>query len=171
MFANAGTEGSFKTLDALDAAEFEDVLRTNVTGVWLAIKHAIEPLKKRGGGSIIATSSIAGMVGFPGAGAYVASKHAVFGLIKCAALELGESRIRVNAIGPGPIENRMMRSIEKQLSPDDPAGMQENMKATIALRRYGTNEEVANLAAFLASDDASYCTGGMYMVDGGYIAA
>lgn len=171
MFANAGTEGSFKTLDALDIAEFEEVLRTNITGVWLAIKHSIAPMKKRGAGSIIATSSIAGMIGFPAAGAYVASKHAVYGLVKSAALECGPDRIRVNAVGPGPIANRMMESIGAQLAPDDTEGFKTGIADQIALRRYGTNEEVARLVAFLASDEASYCTGGNYMVDGGYIAA
>ena len=171
MFANAGTEGHVKQLDVLSLAEFDEVLRTNVLGVFLAIKRSIAPMKARGGGSIVATSSIAGQVGFAGAGAYVASKHAVYGLVKSAAIELGESRIRVNAVGPGPIDNRMIASIADQLAPDDPSGFRKGMEQAIPLKRYGTNEEVARLVAFLASDHASYCSGGNYMVDGGYIAA
>lgn len=171
MFANAGTEGRTKPLDQMSYAEFEDVLRTNVLGVFVAMKHAIAPMKTRGGGSIIATSSIAGQVGFASAGAYVASKHAVYGLVKSAAVELGPDGIRVNAVGPGPIDNRMIASIAQQLAPGEPDEFRKEMEATIPLRRYGVNEEVAKLVAFLASDDASYCSGGNYMVDGGYVAA
>ncbi len=108
LLANAGTEGNIAPIEAMSMSDFEHVIRTNVTGVWLSMKHCIEPMKKRGGGSIIAISSIAGMIGFPAMAPYIASKHAVFGLVKTAALELGEFAVRVNAIGPGPIENRMM---------------------------------------------------------------
>jgi NAD(P)-dependent dehydrogenase (short-subunit alcohol dehydrogenase family) len=171
MVANAGTEGTVKPLEEHTMADFEEVLRTNVLGVWLSMKYCVAPMKKRGGGSIVALSSIAGMIGFPGMIPYTASKHAVFGMVKTAALELAESNIRVNAIGPGPIGNRMMESLEAQMSPDDPKGQHEILKGLVPMRRYGTNEEVAHLAAFLASDDSSYCTGGIHMVDGGFIAA
>ena len=171
LIANAGTEGVLKPVDALTVDEFEDTLRTNVIGVWLSMKHCIGPLKARGGGSIVALSSIAGAIGFPAMAPYIASKHAVFGLVKTAALELGPSNIRVNAIGPGPIDNRMIDSLQNQLSPDDPAALRSGIEATIAMRRYGTNEEVAHLLAFLASDASSYCSGALYLIDGGYVAA
>ena len=171
LIANAGTEGVCKPIEALSVEEFEDVMRTNVTGVWLAIKHCVAPLKARGGGSMVALSSIAGVIGFPAMAAYIASKHAVYGLVKTAALELGASNIRVNAVGPGPIDNRMIDSLQNQLAPDDPAALRSGIEATIAMRRYGTNEEVAHLLAFLASDAASYCNGSIYMIDGGYVAA
>jgi NAD(P)-dependent dehydrogenase (short-subunit alcohol dehydrogenase family) len=171
LIANAGTEGVLKPVDALTVDEFEDTLRTNVIGVWLSMKHCIGPLKARGGGSIVALSSIAGAIGFPAMAPYIASKHAVFGLVKTAALELGQSNIRVNAIGPGPIDNRMIDSLQNQLSPDDPAALRSGIEATIAMRRYGTNEEVAHLLAFLASDASSYCSGALYLIDGGYVAA
>jgi len=171
LIANAGTEGVCKPIEALSVEEFEDVMRTNVTGVWLAIKHCVAPLKARGGGSMVALSSIAGVIGFPAMAAYIASKHAVYGLVKTAALELGASNIRVNAVGPGPIDNRMIDSLQNQLAPDDPAALRSGIEATIAMRRYGTNEEVAHLLAFLASDASTYCNGSIYMVDGGFVAA
>ena len=170
LIANAGTEGKVALIEDQTFENFEDVLRTNVVGVWLSMKYCVEPMKKRGG-SIIAISSIAGMIGVPAGAPYIASKHAVYGLVKTAALELGPFGVRVNAIGPGPIDNRMIRSIETQLSPDDPDAMREGFSQLIALKRYGTNEEVANLALFLASDEASYCTGSIHMIDGGFTAA
>ena len=171
LIANAGTEGVCKPVEMLSVKEFEDVMRTNVTGVWLSIKHCVEPLKSRGGGSIVALSSIAGCIGFPAMAPYIASKHAVYGLVKTAALELGASNIRVNAVGPGPIDNRMIDSLQNQLAPDDPAALRAGIEAGIAMKRYGTSEEVAQLIAFLASDASSYCSGSIYMIDGGYVAA
>ncbi len=171
LLANAGIEGMIAPIENQTVENFEAVLRTNVIGVWLSMKYCVEPMKKRGGGSIIALSSIAGVIGVPAGAPYFASKHAVCGLVKTAALELGPFGVRVNAIGPGPIDNRMIRSIETQLSPDDPDGMREGFSQMIALKRYGTNEEVANLALFLASDEASYCTGSIHMIDGGFTAA
>ena len=171
LFANAGTEGKLGPLEEQSFAEFEHVLRTNVIGVWLSMKYCVEPMKARGGGSMIAVSSIAGVIGFPNLTHYVASKHAVYGLVKTAALELAPKGIRVNAIGPGPIENRMMRSVESQLAPDNAKGVYEAVKGLIAMKRYGTNEEVARLALFLASDDSSYSTGAMHLIDGGFTAA
>ncbi len=171
LLANAGTEGAVKPIEAQSMLEFEEVLRTNVIGVWLAIKYCVAPMKARGGGSMIALSSIAGVIGAPGLAPYIASKHAVFGLVKTAALELGASKIRVNAIGPGPIDNRMIRSIEIQASSENPDAVRAHFTAMIALQRYGTSEEVAQLALFLASDDASYCSGGIHMIDGGFTAA
>lgn len=169
--ANAGTEGVLKPVDVLTVEEFEETMRTNVTGVWLTMKHVVAPLKARGGGSIVALSSIAGMIGFPAMAPYIASKHAVFGLVKTAALELGSFNIRVNAVGPGPIDNRMIDSLHRQLAPDDPGALRGGIEESIAMKRYGTNEEVAHLLAFLASDAASYCNGSIHMVDGGFIAA
>ena len=169
LFANAGMTG-VAPIEASTQPNFEQILLTNVVGVWLAMKHCVEPMKRRGGGSIIATASIAGVVGIPGMAAYTASKHAVCGLVKTAALELGASRIRPNAIAPGPIDNQMMRDFESQASPEDPGSVRKAFEAGIAMKRYGTNEEVGKLVTFLASDDASYCTGGIFSVDGGFAA-
>jgi NAD(P)-dependent dehydrogenase (short-subunit alcohol dehydrogenase family) len=171
MIANAGTEGTLKPIDQLTVAEFEQVLRTNVLGVWLAIKHATPAMKAAGGGAIVALSSIAGVVGFAGMAPYIASKHAVYGLVKTAALELATANIRVNAVAPGPIDNRMMESLGDQLGGGDSKGFRGILEHMVPLGRYGTNEEIAQLVAFLASDAASYCTGGLYLADGGYVAA
>ncbi len=171
LMANAGTEGNFAPIESLTRDEFESVLRTNVIGVWLSMKHCVEPMKKRGGGSMIALSSVAGMIAAPTMAPYIASKHAVFGLVKTAALELAASNIRVNAIGPGPIDNRMIRSLESQFNPADAAAAHEFILSKVPMQRYGTNEEVANLALFLAGDESTFCTGAIHMIDGGFIAA
>jgi NAD(P)-dependent dehydrogenase (short-subunit alcohol dehydrogenase family) len=171
MIANAGTEGTLKPIDQLSVEDFERVLRTNVLGVWLAIKHSVPEMRRRGGGSIVALSSIAGVVGFAGMAPYIASKHAVYGLVKTAALELAAAKVRVNAVAPGPIDNRMMQSLGDQLGGGNPAGFRGLLEHMVPLGRYGTNEEIAQLVAFLASDAASYCTGALYLADGGYVAA
>ena len=171
LVANAGTEGNFAPIESLSLQEFESVLQTNVIGVWLSMKYCVEPMKRRGGGSVMALSSIAGMIGAPTMAPYIASKHAVYGLVKTAALELAPFKVRVNAIGPGPIDNRMIRSLESQFSPEDQAAGHEFIVSLVPMKRYGTNEEVANLALFLASDESTYCTGGIHMIDGGFIAA
>ena len=170
MIANAGIEGVLKPVDQLTIEDFEQVLRVNVLGVWLAIKHSVPAIKAAGGGAIVATSSVAGTIGFPGLAAYTASKHAVFGLVKTAALELAASNIRVNAVAPGPIDNRMMQSLGDQLGAGDSRGFRTNLEHMVPMGRYGTNEEIAHLIAFLASDAASYSTGGLYLSDGGYVA-
>jgi NAD(P)-dependent dehydrogenase (short-subunit alcohol dehydrogenase family) len=170
LYANAGVEGKVTPLTDLTEADFDRVWRVNVRGVWLAIRAAAPQIVARGGGSIIATSSVAGLVGSPGLGAYVTSKHGVMGLVRVAALELAAQNIRVNAINPGPLDNRMMRSIESQAAPADPDAVKRNFETTIPLHRYGTSEEIAKLALFLASDDSSYCTGGSFVADGGFLA-
>jgi 3alpha(or 20beta)-hydroxysteroid dehydrogenase len=170
MIANAGTEGRLGPIDQLSIEDVEQVLRVNVIGVWLAIKYAVPALKAAGGGSIVATASIAGTIGFPGAAPYVASKHAVIGLVKTAAMELAASNIRVNAVAPGPIDNRMMQSLGDQLGQGHPDAFRTAIDSRIPMGRYGANEEIAQVIAFLASDAAAYCNGAVYVADGGYIA-
>ncbi len=169
--ANAGSEGKVMPITLTDLADFEAVQRTNVTSVFLAIKHAAPAMQAGGGGSIVAMSSVAGEVGVAGIGAYAASKHAIAGLVRVAALELAQAGVRVNAVAPAPVDNAMMQSIEAQASPGDPGLARAGFSALIAMGRYGTDGEVANIVAFLASDEASYCTGGNYAVDGGFLAA
>ena len=171
LFANAGTEGIVNPVESIKRADFEQVLNTNVIGVWLAMKYCVEPMKQRGGGSMMVTASIAGVVGFAGGAPYIASKHAVNGLVKSAALELSAAGIRVNAIAPGFIDNQMIHRLETQFAPENPAAMRDGLIAMVPMKRYGTSEEVANLALFLASDESSYCTGAIHVMDGGYTAA
>lgn len=168
VFANAGTEGPVKPIDAYSMEEFNQTLMVNVTGVWLYLKHSLPKMKTQGNGSFIAVASGAGVVGFPGLGPYSASKHAVCGLVKTACLENANAGVRVNALAPGPVDNRMMRSLAEQSNPDDPLGFREAVMNSNPMGRYGSNEEIANLALFLASDESSYCNGGVYLADGGF---
>ena len=169
LFCNAGFEGSIKPLLDIEQDEFDAVQNTNIRGTWLTMKHYIRHMLGNGG-SVIVTSSVTGKVGVPGLGAYAASKHAIVGLVEVAALELAEQGVRVNAIAPAPIDNAMMRSIEKQAAPGAPHAAKEAFESLIAMKRYGTDDEVASMVAFLASDDASFCTGGVYPIDGGFLA-
>lgn len=170
LFANAGIEGQVAPIADLPPEAFDKVLLVNVRGVFLGLKFAIPEIAKQGGGSIVITSSVAGLVGSPGLAAYVTSKHAVLGLMRSAAIEAAPQGIRVNSIHPGPIDNRMMRGIEGQLSPGHEHEVKRGFEGQVPLARYGTNEEIARLALFLASDDASYCTGSTFVADGGFTA-
>lgn len=171
FFANAGTEGAIKPMFQLTVEEFDEVQSTNVKGVFLSLKHATPAIMESGGGAVVCMASVAGVVGVPGLGAYAASKHAVAGLAKVAALELAENGVRVNAIAAAPIDNQMMRSIEEQAAPGAAEAAREGFTALIPMKRYGRNEEVAKMATFLASDDASFTTGQCITVDGGFTAA
>jgi len=128
-------------------------------------------LRARGGGVIVNTASTAGLRGSrANLVAYIASKHAVVGLTRTAALELAPDRIRVNAVCPSPIETDMVRQLEAGHSPANPAAVHDRMARVIPMRRYGTPEEVAALVTFLCSADAAYITDGIYPVDGGSMA-
>jgi NAD(P)-dependent dehydrogenase (short-subunit alcohol dehydrogenase family) len=170
MFANAGVEGSVAPIADYPLDAFDKLMSVNVRGAFLAIRAAAPAIAKRGGGAILLTSSVAGWVGSRGLAPYCASKHAVMGLVKSAAIELAPSKIRVVAINPGPIENRMMRSIEAQAAPGAPETVKSGFEAMVPMGRYGKNEEIARLALFLASDEASYCTGSSFVADGGFLA-
>lgn len=170
LFANAGIEGKVAPIVEYAVADFDRVLAVNVRGCFLGIQAAAPHIARRGGGSVVITSSVAGVIGSPGLSAYIASKHAVIGLAKTAAIELAPLGIRVNTVNPGPIENRMMRSIEEQASPGHGAQVKEGFLGMVPMKRYGTNDEIARIALFLASDDASYCTGAVFLADGGFVA-
>ncbi|MDA1331631.1 MAG: SDR family NAD(P)-dependent oxidoreductase [Proteobacteria bacterium] len=167
---NAGIEGAAALIPDYPTNVFDDVIAINVRGVFLGLKHTI-PLMTSKGGSIIITSSVAGLKARGlGNSAYVASKHAEIGLMRTAAIENASSNIRVNCVLPGPTETRMMRSIEENRSPGSAELAKKDVLKGIPLGRYGTPEEVVNMITFLASDESSACTGGVYTVDGGVSA-
>jgi len=171
FFNNAGIEGLVAPITDYPLAEFQRVMAVNVIGVMLGMKHVIPVMMAGGkGGAIINTSSVAGLTGTPGVSAYNASKHAVIGLTRSAAAEWAAKGIRINAVNPGPIESRMMRSLEVSLSPDNVEGIKARLRSLVPAGRYGLAEEVATLVAFLASDDARYLHGGVYTVDGAFTA-
>ena len=170
FFNNAGTEGKMAPITEQNIDDVRRVMDINVMGVFMGLKHVIPIMQKQGSGSIINTSSDAGLAGSPGLAPYVASKHAVVGLTKTAALEVASDNIRVNSIHPTNVEGRMMESIEAGLNPDDPRSIKVEWTNAIPLGRYAKLEEVARLVLFLASDDASFITGGQYVIDGGILA-
>ena len=170
FLVNAGFEGAAAPIPDYPTDVFDELMAVNVRGVFLGLKHAI-PVMRAKGGSIVITSSIAGLKARGiGNSAYVASKHAEIGLMRTAAMESAADNIRVNCVLPGPTETQMMRSIEANRSPDAPDKAREQVIAGLPMKRYGTPEEVANLILFLASDESSICTGGVYTADGGLSA-
>ena len=170
LVANAGIEGTVKPIPEFPVETFDKVLAVNVRGIWLGMKYAIPEIAKRGGGSIVVMSSIAGLHGFAGVSAYVTSKHAVIGTMRTAALECAPMKIRVNTVNPSPIETRMMRSLEEEFAPGSAGEAKKGFEGIIPLGRYGTPEEVADIVCFLSSDESRFCTGGVYSVDGGMSA-
>ena len=168
--ANAGLEGQVKPLVDYDEEEFDRVMNVNVKGVFLGLKAAIPALQQRGGGSIVITSSVAGVGGSPGISAYSASKHAVIGLMRTAARECAALNIRVNTVNPSPVETRMMRSIESGMAPGGETAVKSALAARIPLNRYGQPDEIAKAMLYLASDDSSWVTGSVNMADGGMTA-
>jgi NAD(P)-dependent dehydrogenase (short-subunit alcohol dehydrogenase family) len=164
---NAGIEGEVSPIPDYDIATFDRVMAVNVRGVWLGLKYCIPAMTARGGGSIVITSSVAGISGADNMSAYCASKHAAVGLMRTAALEGAAHNIRVNTVNPAPIDTRMMRSLEAGFMPTRPEAAKAVLAQRIPMQRYGTAEEVADLMLFLASDESRYCTGGIYTVDGG----
>ncbi|CAE6740977.1 MULTISPECIES: SDR family NAD(P)-dependent oxidoreductase [Paraburkholderia] len=162
---NAGTEGQLAPIVEQTATNYEDTFSVNVLGTLLSLKHEMRVMLEQGAGSIINLSSIAGQVGIAGASVYAASKHAVEGLTKSAALEGAAAGVRVNAVAPGPVATEML---------DRFAGGSEEGKAsflaTIPARRAATPDEIAQTIVFLASDKARYLTGQNIAVDGAYTA-
>ncbi|RIV17742.1 SDR family oxidoreductase [Fibrisoma montanum] len=167
FFNNAGIEGVVKPIQEYPEEMFRKVMDVNVFGVWLGLKYVMPLMQSGGGGSIIITSSVAGLRGTPNVSAYVTSKHAVVGLMKVAALEGAPANIRVNTVHPAPVDNRMMRSLEEGFAPGAGTQAQKQFAEAIPLKRYAQEIDVANLVLFLASDESSYLTGGQFTVDGG----
>lgn len=171
FFNNAGVEGEVGPIVDQKLEDFQKVMTVNAQGVFLGLKHVLPIMSEQESGSIINTSSVAGLGGFPDLSPYVASKHAIIGLSKSAAVEIADKGVRVNSIHPAPVNTRMMRSIEKGQNPNDPKSAKQEQTNAIPLNRYGEPADIANLVLFLASDESKFITGTEYRVDGGMTAS
>jgi NAD(P)-dependent dehydrogenase (short-subunit alcohol dehydrogenase family) len=166
-FNNAGiapyqVDASGKKTAEWSETSFDRMIAVNLKGVWLCLRAEIRQMLTQGGGAIVNTGSIAGLIGLATSSAYVAAKHGVVGLTKTAALEYAEAGIRVNAVCPGFIETRMTEDTMRRRG--------EAILAQIPFKRMGSPEEIAEMVVWLCSDRASYVTGAAYNVDGGWMA-
>lgn len=161
-FNNAGIEEMTTPLVDQTSEVFDQIMNVNVKGVWLSMKYEIPEMIRTGGGAIVNTSSGAGVVGYPQQPIYIASKHAVLGLTKSAALEYAKSGIRINAIAPGVTETEMVERVDKQLI--------ERLKSMTPIGRIGDPQEIANAVVWLLSDKASFVLGRTLLVDGGVVS-
>ena len=161
-FNNAGIEGKVAPIAQTTEEDFDSIINTNLKGVYLGLKYQILQMSKNGSGAIVNTASIGGVVGFPNTAIYCASKHAVIGLTKTAALELAESNIRVNAIAPGAVQTGLLN----RMSGGEEAA--QSVAQAIPMKRISSPEEIARAVVWLCSDEASYITGHTLVADGGF---
>ncbi|MFV0276138.1 MAG: SDR family NAD(P)-dependent oxidoreductase [Parahaliea sp.] len=167
LVANAAIEGAIAPIVEYGETQFEEVLEVNVKGTFLGLQAAIPAMEKRGGGSIVITSSVGAVRGLPNFCAYNVAKHALTGLMRCAALECADKKIRVNSVNPSQVETDMARRIEESAAPGAGDELRRELAKAIPLGRYATPEDIARLMLFLASDDSAFITGSMQMIDGG----
>jgi NAD(P)-dependent dehydrogenase (short-subunit alcohol dehydrogenase family) len=163
LFNNAGIEGPAAKIADYDEDDWARVVAIDLTAVFLAMKHAIPHMVRQGGGAIISTASVAGLVGFPGSAAYAAAKAGVVNLTRLAAVEYARHNVRVNCICPGIIDTPMAGRVlggqrDERLNRLQPVG------------RFGRPEDIASAALFLASDESSFANGAPFIIDGGYVA-
>jgi NAD(P)-dependent dehydrogenase (short-subunit alcohol dehydrogenase family) len=161
LFLNAGIVAS-APITAMEERVFDDIFRINVKGPWLALRSAIPLL--RAGGSVVINTSMTNKIGMVGGSAYAASKAALRSLVRTAAAELAEQKVRVNAVSPGPTDSGI---IAKGAAPAEVTAIEQHLASLIPMRRMGRPEEIARAALFLASSDSSFMTGEELVVDGG----
>ena len=163
-FNNAGVLPAMSMLADTEESSFDETFAVDVKGVFLAMKYEIQQMLKTGGGAIVNTASIAGLIAERGISAYVAAKHAVIGLSKAAAVEYAGQGIRINAIAPGLVQTPMTTHWY------DDSQTRQFFTANTPLGRFAQPEEIANMVVFLCSDRASFAAGQTFVVDGGYTA-
>src|SRR6476646_9583291 len=164
IFANAGISGGLASISEQTAEDWAEILRINLIGPFLAIKHSAPVMRRRGGGSIVCTASVAGLRAGAGGAAYSASKAGVISLVQTAAQQLSGSGVRVNAICPGLIETGMTKPLYELARA---TGREERLGELNPMQRGGEPSEIAKAALFLASEEASYVNGAALVVDGG----
>lgn len=162
-FNNAGVEGDMGPLHEQDVDASSQLIDINIKGVFYSMKYQVTQMLKTGGGSIVNNSSIVGLKGMANLANYVATKHAVAGMTKSAALDYAKQKIRVNAVAPGPIETRMLNNVS--------GGQPQSFGEFVPMGRIGQPSEVTHAVLWLLSDDASYVSGHILPVDGGWNAS
>lgn len=165
LMSNAGNFGGVSPIETFPVENFDQVLAVHVRGAFLACQHGVPQM--RDGGSIIITSSVAGVTGSPGVHAYITAKHAQVGLMRSLAKELAPRRIRVNTLHPGPIDNSFQKAVEDGFTAATGHDGTEYFNSIIPLARHALPAEIAKAALYLASDMSSFSTGTLHMVDGG----
>ncbi|WP_193199849.1 SDR family oxidoreductase [Nostoc sp. MG11] len=164
-FNNAGIESPGKPLHEQPIEEFDKLISINVRGLFLCMKYEIQQMLNQGSGVIVNNSSMGGLIGFPGVSPYIASKHAVMGLTRSAALDYAKQGIRINAINPGLIATEMMERLA-----DGTGNTADSYASMVPMGRMGQAAEMAQVVVFLCSDAASYITGQPLVIDGGFTA-
>ena len=164
-FNNAGIEEMMTPFVEQTSDTFDQIMNVNVKGVWLSMKYEIPEMIRSGGGAIVNNSSVAGLMGFPQMPIYIASKHAVLGLTKSAALEYAKSGIRINAVAPGGVETDMVERVV-----EDNKQFLETVKSMHPIGRIAEPEEIANAVVWLLSDKASFVLGHTLLIDGGMVS-
>jgi NAD(P)-dependent dehydrogenase (short-subunit alcohol dehydrogenase family) len=164
-FNNAGIAEPLTPLVDQTSDIFDQIMNVNVKGVWLCMKYEIPEMIRTGGGAMVNMSSVAGVIGYPQMPIYIASKHAVLGLTKSAALEYAKSGIRINAVAPGGVETDMVKQVN-----EDNKQFVETLKSMHPIGRIGVPEEIANAVVWLLSDKASFVLGHTLLVDGGMLS-
>jgi len=170
FFNNAGVEGALAPTHEYDVAEFDRLMRVNLRGVFLGLRHVLPDMVRRGSGAVVNMASIGSERGLAGACAYNATKHGVVGITRTAASEVAQKGVRVNCVMPGVIETPLLLEVIEQLFPGNAQHGLEKLGQVATLNRCGKPEEVGNVVSFLLSDEASYVNGAQWEIDGGALA-